>query len=125
MKGKAKILVVDDELDTVNLVRIILGTEGYPVQTAQDGQEAFLRISQEKPDLILLDIRLPGMDGYEICRKLKRSPETATVPIIMFSASDSKLTRTRVREAGADEFLLKPFTIKKLLGVVTKHLGDR
>ncbi len=121
--GKAKILVVDDEIDTLNLVKMILETESYKVQIAQDGQEAFSRISQEKPDLILLDIKMPGMNGYEICRKLKRSPETATVPIIMFSASDSN-TKTRVREAGADGFMLKPFTIEQLLDVVKKHLNQ-
>ncbi len=81
-------------------------------------------ISQEKPDLILLDIKMSGMDGYEICRKLRQNPETTTLPIIMFSASDSKMTRTRAREIGADDFLLKPFAIEQLLDVIKKHLNQ-
>ncbi len=123
MSVNPKILVVDDEADTVNLAKLILETEGYLVQTANDAQEAFLKINQQKPDLIFLDVRIPKINGYEICKKLRQKPETATVPIVMFSASNGN-TKTSVRDAGANDFMLKPFTIKQLLDVVKKHLNQ-
>jgi len=123
--GEAEILVVEDEADTLNLAKIILETEGYKIQTASDGQETFKKIDQRKPDLILLDLRLPDIDGYEICRKLKGRSETETIPIVMFSASGSESAKKRAFEAGADDFLGKPFAMAQLLGVVKRHLGER
>jgi len=123
--GETEILVVEDEADTLNLAKIILETEGYKIQTASDGQETFKKIDQRKPDLILLDIRLPDIDGYEICRKLKGRSETETIPIVMFSASGSESAKKRALEAGADDFLGKPFAMAQLLGVVKRHLGER
>ncbi len=123
--GEVEILVVDDEADTLNLAKIILETEGYKIQTASNGQVTFKKIDQQKPDLILLDIRLPDIDGYEICRKLKGRSETETIPIVMFSASSSESAKERAFEAGADDFLGKPFAMAQLLGVVKRHLGER
>ncbi len=123
--GEVEILVVDDEADTLNLAKIILETEGYKIQTASNGQVTFKKIDQQKPDLILLDIRLPDIDGYEICRKLKGRSETETIPIVMFSASSGESAKERAFEAGADDFLGKPFAMAQLLGVVKRHLGER
>ena len=120
---KRHILAVDDEVDTLNLVRIILESAGYTVEMAEIGREAFEKIDFRKPDLVLLDIRLPEMDGYEICRRLKEDPETKYVPVVMFSASGSEHTAERAREAGADGFLVKPFTMDQLLDAVGQHLG--
>lgn len=124
MIEKAKILVVDDEADSLEIIRLILENEGYKVQTASDGQEALSKASQQKPDLIFLDVKMPELDGYEVCRRLKSLPETTMIPVIMHSASGSEQTRAQAREAGADDFMFKPFTIKKL-GIVKKNLGDR
>ena len=123
--GEVEILVVEDEADTLNLAKIILETEGYTIQTASNGQVTFKKIDQQKPDLILLDIRLPDIDGYEICRKLKGRSETETIPIVMFSASSGESAKERAFEAGADDFLGKPFAMAQLLGVVKRHLGER
>lgn len=122
---KAKILVVDDEVDTLNLTRIVLETEGYEVETAKDCKEAFDKIVEGKPDMILLDIRLPGMNGFEMCRQLKSQMETKSIPIVMFTASGSKRIKKEVHEIGANGFLLKPFNIDKLIEVVKTHLGDK
>jgi CheY-like chemotaxis protein len=122
---KAKVLVVDDEADSLEIMRMILENEGYEVQTASDGQEALSKISQQKLDLIFLDVKMPKLDGYELCRKLKRDPETTKIPVVMHSASGSEKTRAYAHEAGADGFMFKPFTMKKLVGIVKKHLGDR
>jgi DNA-binding response OmpR family regulator len=123
--GEAEILVVEDEADTLNLAKIILETEGYKIQTASDGQETFKTIDKRKPDLILLDLRLPDIDGYEICLKLKGRSETESIPIVMFSASGGESSKERALEAGADDFLGKPFTMAQLLDVVKRHLGER
>jgi len=122
---KARILVVDDEADTLNLTKIVLEIEGYEVQTAKDCREAFEKINEGKPDMILLDIRLPGMNGFEMCRRLKSHMETESIPIVMFTASGSEQTKKQVHQIGANGFLLKPFNIDRLIDVVKTHLGDK
>lgn len=121
---KGRILVVDDEEDTLNLTKIVLENEGYEVQTALNHTEAFEKIQTAMPDVILLDIKLPGMDGFEICRRLRSRAKTKAVPIIMFSASINEKTLKQTQEIGANGFLLKPFNIGKLISVVKKHLGS-
>ena len=120
-----RILVVDDEGDSVEIMRMILENEGYKVYTASDGHEVLLKASQQKPDLIFLDIRMPNMDGCEVCRRLKSQPETKMIPVIMHTASGSERSSIMACEAGADDFMLKPFTIRKLVDIAKKHLGDR
>lgn len=125
MTEKAKILVVDDEADSLEIMRMILENAGYDVQTASNGQEALSKINEQKLDLIFLDVKMPKMDGKELCRKLKRDPETAKIPVVLHSASGNEQTRARAIEAGADGFMFKPFTMEKLVGIVKEHLGDR
>jgi DNA-binding response OmpR family regulator len=114
--------VVDDEADVLNLTRIILERANYEVQTVLSVEEAFSKIEESTPDLILLDVVLPDMDGCELCKRLKENPETSSIPVVMYSASGGDRTLTRVREAGADDFLLKPFTVEQLLTTIQKHL---
>ena len=117
-----KILVVDDEPDIRNLAKRILERAGYQVVTASNRVEGEEMVESEKPDLIILDVVMPGKNGFEVCQTLKGRPETRNIPIIIFSASGSRGRRDAAREAGADDFLQKPFTIKGLTDIVRKHL---
>lgn len=105
-----KILVVDDEPHIVELVKYNLLQEGFAVVTAHDGSEAVARSRQEQPDLIILDIMLPYVDGLEVCRQLRRE---SSVPIIMLTAKDGELERVVGLEIGADDYVTKPFRDRK------------
>lgn len=118
---KSRILVVDDDIDTQNLVQTLLEIEGYDVQTAANGQEALTTVSTTTIDLIILDVRLPGIDGYEVCRRLKSQPGSRSIPILMYSASFNHV-EDKASEAGADDFIVKPFAIDALLLKVRENL---
>ncbi|MEX2160928.1 MAG: response regulator [Anaerolineales bacterium] len=107
-KPKQKILVVDDDLDTLKLVGTTLEKQGYQIIAAKDGAEALDRVAQHAPDLILLDIMMPRMDGYEVTRRLRENPATSAIPIIMFTAKGQVDDKVAGLEAGADEYLTKP-----------------
>jgi DNA-binding response OmpR family regulator len=117
----AKILIIEDEIDIANLARIILEGEGYHVIYIIDFDNPVEEVEEINPDLILLDIRLPGIDGLEICQRLKKHGMLKKTPIIIFSASGSEATKKKAFEAGADDFLVKPFTIEGLT-VKTRNL---
>lgn len=103
-----KILVVDDDLDTLKLVGTTLEKQGFVIVAAKDGQEALEKVAQHKPDLILLDIMMPKMDGYEVTRRLRAEPQTAGIPIILFTAKAQVDDKVAGLEAGADDYLTKP-----------------
>mgnify|MGYP000871426707 CR=1 FL=1 len=109
---KGKIMVVDDEAALVRLVTYNLGKEGYETIGVQDGNEAWQLIMEENPDLIILDLMLPGKDGLEICRDLRR--EKIQTPIIMLTARDDEIDRVLGLELGADDYVTKPFSIREL-----------
>lgn len=117
-----QVLVVEDEADLVELLRYNLEAEGFGVAAAQDAEEAMLRIAERKPDIILLDWMLPGTSGIEICRRLRARPETATVPIIMVTARGEEEERVRGLATGADDYMVKPFSIPELLARVNALL---
>jgi DNA-binding response OmpR family regulator len=109
------ILVVEDEVTTLKLVKMVLKREGYRVATATNGPEA-LRIADDViPDLVLLDIVLPGMDGFQVCQYLRRNPRTSTVPVIMFSGLDRPADQRHASEVGGDDYLTKPVKMVELL----------
>ena len=97
-----KILIVDDELDTLRLVGMMLESKGYQIITAGDGEKALLTAENEQPDLILLDIMMPGIDGFEVTRQLRQRRATQDIPIIMFTAKTSMDDRVQGLELGAD-----------------------
>lgn len=104
----ATILIVDDELRNRKLLEALLRPEGYQTESASSGDEALAMIEHRAPDLILLDIMMPGLDGHEVARRLKGNPATANIPIIMVTAQIDRAARLTGLNAGAEEFLTKP-----------------
>ncbi len=119
------ILVVEDEINIVELLSFNLQKEGYRVIAALDGNTALKLVREEKPDLIILDIMLPGMDGLEICRFLKSDPETAMTPIIILSAKGEVLERVLGLEMGADDYMAKPFSPREVVARVKTQLRKK
>ncbi len=109
---QGKVLVVDDEESLVRLITFNLNKDGFNTLQANDGREAWNLIMQEKPDLIILDLMLPGKDGLEICRDLRR--ENINTPIIMLTARDDEVDKIVGLELGADDYVTKPFSVKEL-----------
>jgi DNA-binding response OmpR family regulator len=121
----AKVLVVDDEPDAVELVSFNLKAAGYEVVTADDGNEAIKRARQHAPDLVLLDVMLPEVDGLEVCKLLRRDPVTSGVPIIMLTAKAAEIDRVLGLELGADDYMTKPFSPRELILRVKNLLKRR
>ncbi len=103
-----RILIVDDERANRQLLEVMLGAEGYALDTATSGAEALAMVAQRPPDLIVLDIMMPGMNGYQVAAKIKDDPASAHIPIVILSALDDRSSRTHGLSAGAAEFLTKP-----------------
>ena len=122
---KAKILVVDDEADALQLMQFNLRNSGFKVLTARSGEEALTKTRAQLPDLIVLDLMLPGIDGLEICKLLKREEKTAAIPIVMVTAKATEIDRVLGLELGADDYVTKPFSPRELVLRVTRLLrGD-
>ncbi len=117
-----KIFIVEDELDFLTTLKERLEFEGFVVVTAVDGEKALERIPEEKPDLILLDIMLPAMNGYQVCRRLKSNPETETIPVVVVTAKSQESDKFWAKETGADDYLTKPFEMEELLQKVQDNL---
>ncbi|MGO1820160.1 MAG: response regulator, partial [Senegalia sp. (in: firmicutes)] len=113
-----KILVVDDEENIVELIKYNLKNNGYDIITAFDGNEAYTKAIEENPDLILLDIMLPILDGIEVCKKLKRNKQSENIPIIMLTAKREETDKVLGLEIGADDYITKPFNIRELIARV-------
>jgi len=112
---KPRILVVDDEPDAVELVAFNLKGAGYDVSTAVDGEEALKKARDLLPDLIVLDLMIPAVDGLEVCKILRRDARTATIPIVMLTAKASEVDRVLGLELGADDYVTKPFSPRELV----------
>ncbi|MGG0940420.1 response regulator YycF [Brevibacillus centrosporus] len=115
----AKLLVVDDEKPIADILKFTFEKEGYQVVCAYDGDEALVVVQNERPDLILLDVMLPGRDGMDVCRAVRQSHD---VPIIMLTAKDSELDKVLGLELGADDYVTKPFSTRELVARVKAHL---
>jgi adenylate cyclase len=116
-EARPKVLVVDDVPQNVRLLEAVLTSHGYDVTTASSGPEALDRVAAELPDLVLLDIQMPEMSGYEVCRRLRADPATRFLPVVMVTSSDTEV-RVDALEAEADDFLTKPFNQQELLARV-------
>ncbi|PTY06967.1 histidine kinase [Opitutaceae bacterium EW11] len=119
---QATILSIDDERDITDLVRFHLTRAGFDVQTAASGREALECIERHKPDLILLDLMLPDIDGFGVCEILRRQPETSTIPIVILSAWATQGAHYLGLELGALDYLTKPFSPKELVERVRRLL---
>ena len=113
--AKPVILVVEDEAPLLTLLRYNLEKQGFRVEEATDGQEALLRVSEAKPDLVLLDWMLPSLSGIEVCRQIRRRPATRDLPVIMVTARTEDQDAVRALDIGADDYITKPFAVEALL----------
>jgi two-component system phosphate regulon response regulator PhoB len=125
---KQQILIVDDERDIVRVLDFSLRQAGFDPVVAYDGEQALARVEQRVPDLVLLDLMLPDVPGTEICKKLKTSPRTAHVPVLMLTARGEEIDRVLGFELGADDFVTKPFSVRELVlrirAVLRRSAGD-
>ena len=115
---RAKILIIEDEEDIRELVRYNLEKERFAVDQAESGELGLQRVTEEKPDLILLDLMLPGKDGMDVCRELKRSPDFCSIPIVMMTARGEESDIVAGLELGAEDYVVKPFSPKVLIARV-------
>ena len=118
-----KILVVDDEVDLVKTIQFALEAEGYQVLVSHNGEDALNQSRKEKPDLILLDLMLPKLDGYKVCRLLKFDEQYKHIPIMMLTAKTQQKDRLLGMETGADEYITKPFDMEELMEKVKAYLN--
>jgi len=117
-----KILVVDDEKDIVEMLKYNLEKEGYTVFTALNGKRAIEQAQENKPNLILLDIMMPEMDGWEVCKQLMKDEKTSTIPVIFLTAKGSEVDEVVGLELGADDYIVKPISIRKLIARIKTAL---
>lgn len=127
MSEKKKVLLVDDDPDFVEAVKVIVETGGYEVRVAYDGQEGLDAVAEEKPDLIVLDVMMPVMNGHEACAKLKADPATSKIPIILLTAvaervTTSTYTHRDMLESEAEDYMPKPVEPKELLELIKNWL---
>lgn len=124
-EAKSKILLVDDEAPLRMLVAATLEGSGYELFEATNGQEGLEIAFREKPDLVLLDVAMPKMDGFEMCRRLKADPATANIVVIMLTAMGQQSDRQKGAEAGADAYFTKPFSPTALLNKINEVLATK
>lgn len=127
MSEKKKILLIDDDPDFVEAVKVIVENGGYEVGVAYDGEEGLEAVAKEKPDLIVLDVMMPVMNGHEACAKLKADPETAKIPVILLTAvadrvTTSTYTHRDMLESDAEDYMPKPVEPKELLKLIKNWL---
>jgi len=112
---KEKVLIVEDEKDIVKMLEYNLKKEGYRILSVRDGEDALDTATRELPDLIILDLMLPGMDGLEVCKELKKEMKTAPIPVIMLTAKSQESDKVLGLELGADDYITKPFSPRELI----------
>ena len=122
MSRKQRVLIVDDEPNIVLSLQFLLDREGYEVAVARDGEDALASAARTPPDLVVLDLMLPGIDGYEVCRRLRAAPSTAGAKIVLVTARGREAERVRGLEEGADAYVTKPFSTRELMAIVARFL---
>lgn len=130
MAPKAKVLVVEDNIDEAKLVKMILEPEGYEVVTALNGKEGWEKVGEEKPDLIILDIMMPELDGFAFCSRLRSNRDYQDIPVVLVTAVAKHIQETRypldgIMRADADEYLEKPIKPETLLETISKLLKKK
>ncbi|HEV2105347.1 MAG TPA: response regulator [Candidatus Eisenbacteria bacterium] len=121
---KPRILIVDDEPDLVSVLRFGLEVEGFEVLEANDGEQGLAMAREQSPDLMVLDLMLPRMDGYKVCRALKFDERYRRMPIFILSARSGETDRRLALDLGADEFVTKPYDMKQLVARIRERLGQ-
>jgi DNA-binding response OmpR family regulator len=115
---KRRVLLADDDPGLRRLIGTTLGTDDFDLLQAVDGEEALRIAQQQRPALVLLDVNMPKLDGFEVCRQIKGQPETSGIKVVMLTARGADVDRARGREAGADDYFIKPFSPVQLLNKV-------
>jgi CheY-like chemotaxis protein len=118
------VLVIDDEAQTRELVAAVLGSSGYEVRGAEGGVKGIALADTEPPDVVLLDVQMPGMNGYEVCRVLRQGPKTRRIPVVMLTASDDPHLNREAYAAGAQACVPKPFRQEGLIAVIEAALAQ-
>ncbi len=124
MTPPAKVLIVDDEPNILLSLKFLMTKAGYAVRTAKDGEEALAEIGRDRPDLMLLDVMMPKIDGFTVCQRVKSSPEWNGVRVIMLTARGRDVEREKGLALGADDYITKPFSTKDALDRVAALLAD-
>ena len=122
---QATILVVDDNSDNVEILRAYLESRGYTVAEAKDGRTALARMEELRPDLVLLDVMMPGMDGWEVCRVIKQHPDLGDTKVVMVTAKGGFEDKFEGLRSGADDYVVKPVDFKELMEKVSRNLAAR
>lgn len=122
--SKKRILVIDDEVEIVSALQIILEHAGYEVLTASEGMEGLIKAKEQKPDLVVLDLLMPKLNGYQVCRMLKFDKAYSHIPIIMLTALSSKDDQEWGRKTNADDYIIKPFESKDLINKIKALLVE-
>jgi len=125
LASRRLILTVDDSVTLRKIVSITLERQGYRVLTATDGMQALAKLNEETPDLVLLDITMPRMDGYQVCKVIKQNPFTRHIPVVMLSGKDGFFDKVKGKLAGATDYITKPFKEAALLAAVEKYIASR
>jgi twitching motility two-component system response regulator PilG len=120
-----RILIVEDEESLLKLESILLNSRGYHVTGVKDGLSALKELGEKKFDLVLLDIMMPGIDGFEVCRRIRENAETSELPVVMLTAKKSAADQARGMEVGADAYVTKPFKSLKIMDVIEGLLASR
>lgn len=120
---KSRVLIVDDEAYILNILDFSLESEGFQVITAANGEAALRTAAEQRPDLIILDVMMPKIDGFEVCRALKAKKDTKSIPVILLTAKDRDADRQKGDEVGADLYMTKPFSPGKLISAVQELLS--
>ena len=120
-----KVLIVDDEENIVISMEFLLKQAGYDLAIARDGQEAIEQVISFDPDLILLDVMMPKINGYEVCRRIRQNPDWQAIKIIMLTAKGREVEVTKGLALGANSYVIKPFSTKELMSEVKRFLNDK
>jgi len=119
-----KILVVDDEINIVVSLEFLINQAGYDLCTANNGEQALVEVDRFEPDLILLDVMMPRVSGFEVCRRIRANPDWQHIKVIMLTAKGREVEMTKGLDLGADAYIIKPFSTKELMADIRKHLEE-